>query len=58
MVPHLVREAVTALRLWEPRMEVVQVEAQIDGSHVTLRVKWQVANGVVQQTEVPYANAT
>lgn len=58
VVPHLVREAVTALRLWEQRMEVVQVEAQINGSHVTLWVKWQVANGVVQQTEVPYANAT
>lgn len=57
VTPHLVREAVTALRLWEPRMDVVQVETVIDGSHVTLRVKWQVAGGVVQQTEVPYGDA-
>ncbi len=58
VVPYLVREAVTALRQWEPRMDVVQVDALFDGSHIRLRVKWTVANGVVQQTEVPYGNAT
>lgn len=58
VVPYLVREAVTALRQWEPRMDVVQVDALYDGSHIRLRVKWTVASGVVQQTEVPYGKAT
>jgi phage baseplate assembly protein W len=58
VVPYLVREAVTAVRQWEPRMDVVQVDAVIEESRIRLRVKWKVANGVVQQTEVPYGNAT
>lgn len=57
VTPHLVREAVDAIRLWEPRVTVVQVLTEIDSSHITLRVKWRVANGVLQQTEVPYARA-
>jgi phage baseplate assembly protein W len=56
VVPHLVREAVTALRLWEPRMTLVQVLVVIEAEHIILRVQWQVADGVLQQTEVPYAS--
>lgn len=55
VVPHLVREAVDAIRQWEPRVTVEQVMAEIDGGRVTLRVQWRVLDGVVQQTEVPYA---
>ncbi|WP_405119230.1 GPW/gp25 family protein [Pseudomonas leptonychotis] len=55
VVPHLVREAVEAIRRWEPRISVVQVLTEIDVSHITLRVQWRVADGVIQQTEVPYA---
>jgi phage baseplate assembly protein W len=58
VVPYLVREAVTALRQWEPRMDVVQVEAVFEESRIRLRIKWTVASGVIQQTEVPYGNAT
>lgn len=57
VVPHLVREAVEAIRRWEPRVTVVQVLTEIDASHITLRVQWRVADGVTQQTEVPYALA-
>lgn len=57
VVPHLVREAVEAIRRWEPRVTVVQVLTEIDASHITLRVQWRVADGVIQQTEVPYALA-
>ena len=56
VVPHLVREAVTALRLWEPRMTLVQVLVVIEVEHIILRVQWRVADGVLQQTEVPYAS--
>ena len=57
VTPYLVRESVDAIRMWEPRVDVVQVRVQIDGSHITLRVQWQVARGVIQSTEVTYARA-
>lgn len=57
VTPHLVREAVDAIRRWETRVSVVQVQVSIDGSHVTVRVQWRVADGVPQLTEVPYARA-
>ncbi|NMY95645.1 GPW/gp25 family protein [Pseudomonas proteolytica] len=55
--PQLVREAVDAIRRWETRVTVVQVQVTIDGAHVTVRVQWRVADGVPQLTEVPYARA-
>ena len=57
VVPHLVREAVDAIRRWETRVTVVQVLAEIEEHHIMLRVQWKVADGVIQQTEVPYARA-
>lgn len=55
VTPHLVRETVDALRRWETRISVVQVQVLIDGSQVTVRVQWRVADGVAQLTEVSYA---
>jgi phage baseplate assembly protein W len=55
VVPHLVREAVDAIRQWEPRVSVVTVRAEIEAEHVTLRVVWKVTDGIEQLTEVPYA---
>ncbi|OLF53810.1 GPW/gp25 family protein [Pseudomonas chlororaphis] len=58
VAPHLVRETVDALRRWETRISVVQVQVQIEGSQVTVRVQWRVADGVAQlTTEVSYARA-
>lgn len=57
VTPHLVREAVDSIRQWEPRVFVVQVQVTIEGSQITLRVQWRVADGVTQLTEVPYARA-
>ncbi|MCV4272287.1 GPW/gp25 family protein [Pseudomonas capsici] len=57
VVPHLVREAVDAIRIWEPRINVVQVTPTIEGSQVWLRITWRVADGVPQLTEVSYARA-
>lgn len=57
VTPHLVRETVDAIRAWETRVTVVQVQVSIDGAHVTVRVQWRVADGVPQLTEVPYAPA-
>ncbi|MCU1718676.1 GPW/gp25 family protein [Pseudomonas sp. 5P_3.1_Bac2] len=58
VVPHLVREAVEAIRRWEPRVTLVQVLTTIESSHIVLRVQWKVADGVLQQTEVPYARSS
>ncbi|QZP26232.1 GPW/gp25 family protein [Pseudomonas mosselii] len=55
VTPYLVRETVEAIRRWEVRVSVVQVQVLIDGAHITLRVIWRVADGVAQITEVPYA---
>ncbi|OXS19877.1 baseplate protein [Pseudomonas fluorescens] len=57
VTPHLVREAVDAIRRWEARVSVVQVQVNIDVEHVTVRVQWRVADGIPQLTEVPYARA-
>ena len=55
VTPHLVREAVDAIRHWEPRVSVVQVQIQIHAAQITVRVQWRVAGEVPQLTEVPYA---
>lgn len=57
VTPHLVREAVDAIRRWETRVAVVKVEVVIDAPRITLRVQWRVADGVPQLTEVPFARA-
>ncbi|QAY92565.1 GPW/gp25 family protein [Pseudomonas sp. ACM7] len=57
VTPHLVREAVDAIRRWETRVSVVQILVRIEDSRIILRVQWRVADGVAQMTEVPYARA-
>lgn len=57
VTPHLVREAVDAIRRWETRVMVVQVQVRIEEAHVFLRVQWRVADDVPQLTEVSYARA-
>lgn len=57
VTPHLVREAVDAIRRWETRVSVVQVQVSIDVEHITVRVQWRIADGIPQLTEVPYARA-
>jgi len=52
--PHLVREAVTAIRVWEPRADVIRVDVTVDGHHIRLRVVWQAADGVLRDSEVRY----
>lgn len=51
-VPHLVRESVEAIRQWEPRCELVKVTPSFEEARITLHVKWQLADGVLRETEV------
>jgi phage baseplate assembly protein W len=55
ITPHLVREAIDAIRQWEPRVSVVRVHIQINAQHVVVQVQWRVAGEAPQSTEVPYA---
>ncbi|QJP95993.1 GPW/gp25 family protein [Pseudomonas fluorescens] len=57
VTPHLVRETVDALRRWETRISVFQVQVLIEGAQIRVRVQWRIADGVTQLTEVPYARA-
>lgn len=57
VTPYLVRESVDAIRQWEPRVDVVQVRVLIDASHITVRVQWRVAGGIIQSTEVSRVRA-
>lgn len=57
VTPHLVREAVDAIRRWEPRISVVQVHILINTQQIIVRVRWGIAGQMLQLTEVPYARA-
>lgn len=53
VTPHLVREAVTAIRRWEPRVEVIAVTVEHEVAHVALIVEWRpVAGGATQRSRV------
>jgi len=52
--PHLVREAVRAIRRWEKRAEVVKIDIRVDGPHIVLRAILQAADGVLRDSEVTY----
>ncbi|MBJ2484849.1 baseplate protein, partial [Salmonella enterica subsp. enterica serovar London] len=38
--------------MWEPRCRLLKVTPTIDGEHLTLRVQWRAADGVINSTEV------
>jgi len=57
VTPHLVREAVDAIRHWEPRASVAQVKVQINAAQIIVQVHWRVVGEVSQLTEVSYARA-
>lgn len=51
-IPHVVREAVEAIKRWEPRCKLLAIKPTIDGDHMTLRISWETTSGVLQATEV------
>lgn len=51
--PHIVREAVNALREWEPRIEVVKVTVSlVDVATLACVVEWKFAAGVAEESFV------
>lgn len=61
--PHIVRETVTALAAWEPRIDVVRVTVSrgTSGERGTVRVEWRLAGslaGALAATTVTLGGAT
>lgn len=52
VVPHLVRETVDAIAEWEPRATVVKVVPLFGDAGITLRIRWNLADGVLRELEV------
>jgi len=52
-----VREAITAIRAWETRANVIRIEVRVEGHHIILRVIWRAADGVLRDSEVSYEPA-
>lgn len=49
--PHIVREAVNSLREWEPRIEIVKVDVQLDGlASLACTVEWVFVAGVADES--------
>ncbi|MBP5958127.1 GPW/gp25 family protein [Pseudomonas anatoliensis] len=55
VTPHLVREAIEAIRSWEPRVSVIAVNIHISAQKIIVRVQWRVTGRLPQLTEVLYA---
>ncbi len=52
-IPNIVREAIDALTIWEPRIKLVLVSPQVAGSQITLQIEWKLnEDDTLQRTEV------
>jgi len=52
-VPHVIREGIEALRLWEPRIEVVRMVPVELSAHLHVTVEWRLEGaGEMMATEV------
>ena len=58
-IPNIVREAIAALEMWEPRIALVKVAPQVVESQITLAIEWKLVadNSETGTTEVPLGNA-
>lgn len=39
-IPNIIREAVNAINLWEPRCEIKKIRAEVELFHVVLKIEW------------------
>lgn len=51
-MPNMVREAVLAIRRWEPRIKVARVIPSVLNAQITLSVQWQSRDGSSGRVEV------
>lgn len=56
--PNMIREAVEAINIWEPRVVVKTVTPKIDVSNVSLRIEWEtVSSSEIESIQVTYGNS-
>ena len=57
-IPHIVREAIDAIRIWETRIKLVKVAPVIEGAQVTLQIEWKLnEDDTIQKARVPVYGA-
>ena len=39
-IPNIIREAMDAIHMWEPRVDINSIKPTVDGAHVTLAIEW------------------
>lgn len=53
-IPNIIREIIDSINMWESRVKVSSVEAEIDGSHVIITLSWKLkdsANSDIEETQ-------
>jgi uncharacterized protein len=54
-LPNLIREAVNAIRTWEPRVEITKVQRKVEQSRIFLNIIWRdVRSGQQSNTNLSY----
>ena len=49
-IPNIIRETTDAISLWETRINIDSVTAEIDGSNITVKVEWTLKDSNVSAT--------
>ena len=49
-IPHIIRETTDAISLWETRINIDSVTAEIDGTNITVKVEWTLKDSNVSAT--------
>ena len=52
-IPNIIKEAINAITLWEPRVDIKSIKAEVDGSNVILKIDWSIKDtGEINRTEI------
>lgn len=39
-IPNIIREAIDSINIWEPRVEIKNIKAEVDLANVKLKIEW------------------
>ena len=43
--PNIIRETIDAINIWETRINIKSVSAEIDNTQITIRIEWKLKDG-------------
>lgn len=53
-IPHIVREIINAINMWEPRINITNINTYTDGSHMKVAIEYKIKNteenGIFEET--------